>query len=44
MDLWVDCDFLVQDYEQPWDRIEKYRIWGVFWSWQKKHVLSENVT
>jgi hypothetical protein len=36
LDLWGECDFLVQDYDQPWVRGRKYRIWGVFWFWQKK--------
>jgi hypothetical protein len=36
LDLWGECNFLVQDYDQPWVRGRKYRIWGVFWFWQKK--------
>jgi hypothetical protein len=28
--LWGECDFLVQDYDQPWVRGRKYRIWGYF--------------
>jgi hypothetical protein len=36
MDLWGERDLLVQDYDQPWIRRRKYRIWGVFWFWQKK--------
>jgi hypothetical protein len=36
LDLWGERDFLVQDYDQPWIRGRKYRIWGGFWFWQKK--------
>jgi hypothetical protein len=35
--LVVERDFLVQDYDQPWVRCRKYRIWGgVFLFWKKK--------
>jgi hypothetical protein len=32
----AECNFLVQDYDQPWVRGRKYRIWGVFWFYKKK--------
>jgi hypothetical protein len=34
-------DFLVQDYDQPWVRGRKYRIWGYFGFGKKTRSLRE---
>jgi hypothetical protein len=37
--LWGECDFLVQDYDQPWVRGRKYRIWGYFGFEKKRNMI-----